>query len=155
LLQPEDRQDGVVIPVTWESVRVSVHVLAATVWLGGQIVLAALVPALRAYGRDVVRAAARRFNLVAWPAYGVLVATGVGNVIATGLGGGAYRPTLVVKVVLVAVSGLAAYLHLRARTPAAIAGFGALSPLAGIGAAVLGVLLGSGGRSETSGTFGQ
>ncbi len=130
------------IPVTWESVRVSVHVLAATVWLGGQIVLAALVPALRSYGRDVVRTAARRFNLVAWPAYGVLVATGVGNVIATGVDGGAYRTTLVVKVVLVALSGLAAYLHLRARTPAAIAVFGALSLLAGIGVAVLGVVLG-------------
>jgi putative copper export protein len=135
-------QDGVVIPMTWESVRVSVHVLAATVWLGGQIVLAALVPALRGYGRDVVRAAARRFNLFAWPAFGVLVATGVGNVIATGLGGGAYRTTLIVKIVLVAVSGLAAFLHQRARTPAALAGFGALSLLAAIGAAVLGVVLG-------------
>jgi putative copper export protein len=133
-----------VIPLTWESVRVTVHVLAATVWIGGQIVLAALVPALRAYGRDVVRAAARRFTLVAWPAYGVLVATGVGNVVATGLGDGAYRSTLVVKIVLVAVSGLAAYLHQRARTPAALAGFGALSLLAAIGAAVLGVLLGTG-----------
>jgi putative copper export protein len=135
-------QDGVVIPMTWESVRVSVHVLAATVWLGGQIVLAALVPALRGYGRDVVRAAARRFNLVAWPAFGVLVATGVENVIATGLGGGAYRTTLIVKIVLVAVSGFAAFLHQRARTPAALAGFGALSLLAAIGAAVLGVVLG-------------
>jgi putative copper export protein len=133
-----------VIPLTWESVRVTVHVLAATVWIGGQIVLAALVPALRAYGRDVVRATARRFTLVAWPAYGVLVATGVGNVVATGLGDGAYRSTLVVKIVLVAVSGLAAYLHQRARTPAALAGFGALSLLAAVGAAVLGVLLGSG-----------
>ena len=100
---------------------------------------------MRAFGHDVVRAAARRFNLVAWPAYGVLVATGVGNVIATGLGEGAYRTTLVVKVVLVAVSGLAAYLHQRAQTPAALAGFGALSLLAAIGAAVLGVLLGSPG----------
>jgi putative copper export protein len=145
LLRGEAGQDGLVIPVTWESVRVSVHVLAATVWIGGQIVLAALVPALRAFGRDVVRAAARRFNLVAWPAYGVLVATGVGNVIATGLGAGAYRTTLVVKIILVAVSGLAAFLHQRARTPTALAGFGALSLLAAIGAAVLGVLLGSGG----------
>jgi len=134
-----------VIPVTWESVRVTVHVLAATVWIGGQIVLGALVPALRAFGRDVVGAAARRFKPGRLARLRVLVGTGGGNVIATGLGEGAYRTTLVVKVVLVAASGLAAYLHQRAQTPAALAGFGALSLLAAIGAAVLGVLLGSPG----------
>jgi len=31
----------------WETIRLFLHVLAATVWVGGQITLAALVPALR------------------------------------------------------------------------------------------------------------
>lgn len=130
------------IPVTGGSVLVVVHVLAATVWVGGQLVLAALVPALRRFGRDVTRAAARRFNVVAWPAFAVLVATGLGNLAAVGWGGGAYRTTLVVKLVLVAVSGLAAFLHLRARTPLGLAVFGALGLLAAVGALVLGVLIG-------------
>lgn len=130
------------IPLTWEALRVSVHVLAATVWVGGQIVLAALVPALRPHGREVTRAAARRFNLVAWPAYAVLVVTGVGNLLAVGGGGGAYRTTLAVKLVLVAVSGLAALLHLRARTARGLAGYGSLTLVSAVGAAVLGVLLG-------------
>ena len=130
------------IPLTVPSALVVVHVLAATVWVGGQIVLAALVPALRGFGRDVTRAAARRFNLVAWPAFAVLVVTGLGNLGGGGLGTGAFRTTLVVKLVLVAVSGLAALLHLRARTPAGLAVWGALGLLTAVGATVLGVLLG-------------
>lgn len=35
------------LPAGWDTVRMFVHVLAATVWVGGQLTLAALVPALR------------------------------------------------------------------------------------------------------------
>jgi putative copper export protein len=66
-----------VLAVSWETVRLFLHVLAATVWVGGQLTLAALVPAFRRLGPDVPRTAARRFNLVAWPAYAVLVLTGL------------------------------------------------------------------------------
>jgi hypothetical protein len=52
------------------------------VWVGGQITLAALVPVLRRLGAEIPRAAARRFNQVAWPAFAVLILTGVWNVIA-------------------------------------------------------------------------
>lgn len=134
--------DAGMAPLTWEALRVIVHVLAATVWVGGQIVLAALVPALRTHGREVTRAAARRFNLVAWPAYALLVVTGVGNVIAAGGGGGAYRTTLVVKVALVALSGIAAVLHLRAHSGPGLAVWGGITLVSAVGAAVLGVLLG-------------
>ena len=57
------------IAVSWDTVRLFLHVLAATIWVGGQLTLAALVPALRGFGREVTREAARRFNLVAWPAF--------------------------------------------------------------------------------------
>jgi putative copper export protein len=50
--------------------------------VGGQITLAALVPVLRRLGAEIPRAAARRFNQVAWPAFAVLILTGVWNVIA-------------------------------------------------------------------------
>src|SRR4051812_48787197 len=42
-----------VMPVDLDTVRLFLHVLAATVWVGGQLVLAALVPALRATGSDI------------------------------------------------------------------------------------------------------
>jgi hypothetical protein len=37
-----------VLPITWSTVRLFVHVVAATVWIGGQLTVAALVPGLRA-----------------------------------------------------------------------------------------------------------
>jgi putative copper export protein len=50
-----------VLAVSWDSVRLFLHVLAATVWVGGQLTLAALVPLLRRLGPEVPRAAASRF----------------------------------------------------------------------------------------------
>ena len=44
-----------------ETVRLFLHVLAATVWVGGQITLAALVPALRGTAEGVTAVAAERF----------------------------------------------------------------------------------------------
>jgi putative copper export protein len=130
-----------VLPLTWTTLVLILHVLAATVWVGGQIVLAGLVPALRGFGREVTVAAARRFNVVAWPAYAVLVVTGAVNLAAGGAGSEPYRVTLVVKLVLAALSGLTAWLHLRARRPAGLAVFGALTLLTAVGAAALGVQL--------------
>ena len=125
-----------------ETIRLFLHVLAATVWVGGQITLAVLVPALRGASPQAPRAAARAFSRVAWPAFGVLVLTGVWNVAAHPSADGAYRTTLVVKVAVVALSGVAALAHARARTRPAIAAFGALTGLTALAALFLGVLLG-------------
>lgn len=55
------------------------HVLAASVWVGGMLTVAALVPLLRKSGveRPVIQAAARRFGAVAWMAISVSAVTGV------------------------------------------------------------------------------
>lgn len=130
------------LAVHWDTVRLFLHVLAAAVWVGGQITLAALVPALRAAGAEVPRTAARRFNQVAWPAFAVLVATGVWNVIAeSDKISGSYQTTLMVKLVLVVVSGATAFLHTRARSAAGLAVFGALTGLSALAALFVGVLL--------------
>lgn len=129
------------LPVTWQTIRLFLHVLAATVWVGGQLTLAALVPALRGYDREVTRAAARRFGQVGWPAFAVLVATGVWNVLAVPPSSGAYRTTLVVKLVAVALSGVTAFLHTRARSRAGLAVFGALAGITALAALFLGILL--------------
>ena len=123
------------------SVRLFLHVLAATVWVGGQITLAALVPALRAAGSEVPKAAARAFNRVAWPAFGVLIVTGVWNVIAEGDKGAAYEHTLMLKYLLVLASGLTAFLHARATSRRAMAAFGALTGLTALAALFVGILL--------------
>lgn len=126
----------------WDTVRLFLHVLAATVWVGGQLTLAALVPALRALGPDIPRRAARRFATVAWPAYGVLVVTGVWNILAErDVLTGAARTTLVVKLVVVAASGGTAWLHARARSTVGLAMYGALTGFTALAALFLGILL--------------
>jgi len=130
------------LSVSWDTIRLFLHVLAATVWVGGQITLAALVPVLRRRGAEIPRAAARRFNQVAWPAFGVLIVTGIWNIAAVRSQiHGSYRTTLIVKLVVVAISGVAALLHARARTPAGQAVFGALTGLSALAALFLGVML--------------
>jgi putative copper export protein len=138
---PGDWQGWRVKPVDLETVRLFLHVLAATVWVGGQITLAALVPALRAAGGDVPRAAANAFNRVAWPAFAVLVLTGVWNMVAEGDKGSSYQHTLVLKLVLVAASGLTALIHARATSRTTMAVFGALTGLTALATLFVGIML--------------
>ncbi len=130
------------LSVSWDTIRLFLHVLAATIWVGGQLTLAAVVPVLRRLGAELPRAAARRFNQVAWPAFGVLVVTGIWNMIAVRSQlTGSYRVTLIVKLVVVLISGVTAALHARSRSTAGLAIFGALTGLSALAALFLGVLL--------------
>ena len=130
------------LTVTWTTVRLFLHVLAASVWVGGQITLAGLVPGLRNLARDAPRAAARRFNLIAWPAFGVLVVTGIWNVaVEKPQFGTAYMNTLIVKIIVVAISGITAFVHTKARSRTALAVFGALTAVSALLAMFLGILL--------------
>ena len=52
---------------TLDTIRLGLHVLAATVWVGGQFVLAGLVPTLRSLGPDAPRAAAQPITAVFGP----------------------------------------------------------------------------------------
>jgi len=130
------------LPVSWDTVRLFLHVLAATVWVGGQLTLAALVPALRRFGAEIPRAAARRFNQVAWPTFAVLIATGIWNVIAVRSQiSGSYQATLIVKLIVVAISGVTAALHSRARSTAGQAVFGTLTGISALAALFIGIML--------------
>ena len=132
-----------VLPVSWATVRVFIHVLAATVWVGGQLTLAGLVPGLRALAPDAPRTVARRFNRIAWPAYGILVATGIWNVLEISPDWDSdYGRTVMVKILVVVASGASALLHTRARTRRGLAVFGAASGLTALTALFIGVQLG-------------
>lgn len=126
--------------LTLEDIRLFLHVVSATIWVGGQLTLVALVPVLRGVGADIPKIAARRFAQVAWPAFGVLVATGVWNMIAEKdelVGDKAV--TLRVKMVFVVVSGVAAFLHARATSKKAIAISGSLTGVSALIALFFGV----------------
>jgi putative copper export protein len=131
-----------VLPVTTATIRLFLHVLAATVWVGGQLTLAGLVPGLRRLSTDAPRIAARNFNRLAWPAFGILVATGVWNIVAIKpTWDSDYGRTLVAKIAVVAVSGLTAFAHAQSRSQTRLAVFGALTALSALGALFLGILL--------------
>ena len=57
-----------------DTLRLTLHVLAATVWVGGQIVMMGLVGPARSLGGDATKVLARAFARMAWPAFLVLVA---------------------------------------------------------------------------------
>jgi putative copper export protein len=132
-----------VLPVTAAQVRLFLHVLAATVWVGGMLTLAGLLPTVRALGEDAPRAVARAFNRLAWPAFAVLVLTGIWNVVEVDIGDRTteYQVTLFVKLIVVAISGTSAALHLRATSKAGLAIGGALSGASAIAAVFLGIQL--------------
>jgi len=126
----------------WELLRLFLHITAATIWVGGQLVLAALVPSLRGASPQAPAIAARAFARIAWPAVVVLIATGAWNAWAVQDElHDSYAVLFASKLVAVALSGLTAWLHARATTPAARGGFGAATAAFALLAVLLGVQL--------------
>lgn len=133
------------LPIDIAAVRMFLHVLAATVWVGGQLTLVGLLPVLRAAGGDTPRRAARAFSRLAWPAFAVLVATGIWNVAAVDVAdaGDDYTVTLALKVGLVTASMLGTVVHIRTERRSLLAIGGGVGLLAALAALFLGVLLSS------------
>jgi putative copper export protein len=128
---------------TW---RLFLHVLSASVWVGGQIALAGVVPAIRRAAPEATKPVARAFARVAWPAFAVVVVTGLWNlaevdVADTSTG---YQITLLIKIALAIASGAAAAAHTVGRSRAALAVGGAVGLLAALGAMFCGYLLTTG-----------
>ena len=131
---------------TIDTFRLFLHVLAASVWVGGQIVLAGLVPSLRRAHPESTAVAARAFVWVAWPAFAVVVITGLWNLteIAVSNTTTTYQITLFVKITLAIASGAAAAVHQVGRSRLALVVGGAIGLLAALGAMFCGYLLNTG-----------
>ncbi len=125
------------------AVRLSLHVLGATVWVGGQITVLGLLPTVRSLGEGAPKAVARSLARLLWPAYALLVVTGVWNIEADhpGRQPAAWVAVLGVKIGVVALAGLATWLHSHTTSRRAVALWGALAGLSSVAALVLGVLL--------------
>jgi putative copper export protein len=148
-----------VLNVSGATLILWLHVIAACVWIGGQVTIAMLIPRLRGHG-VLASVVGRRYQLVAWPAFGVLVVTGIVNVGNAGLSwsrllDSAAGRTLAVKLGLVALSGLAAGVHAFLQVPASVttpparppwasATLGSVSLVAAVIAALYGVAIANG-----------
>jgi putative copper export protein len=126
-----------------DTVRLTLHVLAATIWVGGQIVMAGLVGPARTVGGDTPQVLARAFARIAWPAYLVLLATGIWNVTAVHYSSqdSAWKAVLMAKIVVVVLAGVGAFVHQRATSKAQLALWGSVGGLASVAALVMGILL--------------
>ena len=125
-----------------DGIRLTLHVLAAAVWVGGQLTLAGLVPTARVLGDDAPARLGRAFSRFSWPAFAVLIATGAWNAAAVSKGQPrAWQIVFGFKMAVVVLAGVAAFLHTRSRSRSALAVWGALTGIASVAALVLGVFL--------------
>ncbi len=125
------------------TIRLGLHVLGAAVWVGGQLVLVGLLPSARRMQAEGPRALARAFARMAWPAYAVLVATGIWNITALhpSQQGTAWKAVLGVKLAVVLVAGVASFAHTRATARAWVAIWGSVAGLGSVAALFMGILL--------------
>ena len=134
------------LPIGSDTIRLFLHVLGATVWVGGQITLAALVPTVRALGEGATATVARQFERVAWPAFALVVITGTWNLVEIDIVDATteYQVTVLVKLFVVAASGLGAAAHRASKSTAVLAAGGAAAAGGALIALFLGVLLRTG-----------
>ena len=132
---------------TASTVRLFLHVMAATIWVGVQFALAGVVPVLRRQAPDTTKAVARAFAKVAWPAFAVLVITGIWNLVEIDITdtSTAYQATVFAKVALAMIAAAAVAVHSIGTSKLALALGGAIGALASVAALFLGVLLRTGG----------
>lgn len=125
------------------TVRLGLHVLAATVWVGGQIVLVGMLPSARRLPGDATRVLANAFARLAWPAYAVLLVTGIWNVSTFDLArqSNAWKAVLAAKVAVVLLAGGASLAHSRATSRSGLAVWGAIAGLSSVVALFMGILL--------------
>jgi putative copper export protein len=131
---------------TADSIRLFLHVLAASVWVGGQIVLGGLVPKLRQVAPESLKVAANAFARIAWPAFAVVVVTGMWNILDITVGDMSteYQVSLFVHVLLAMAAAMFVVIHSVGQTKLALALGGALGLLTSLGAMFVGVLLQTG-----------
>jgi putative copper export protein len=126
-----------------DALRLSLHVVAAAVWVGGQIVMVGLVGPARSISPAAPKTLARAFARVSWPAYGVLLLTGIWNVTAVHPANKttAFQVVLGVKIAVALLAGVAAFAHGRATSRQSLAVWGSVSGILSVAALVLGVVL--------------
>ena len=128
---------------TLGSLRTYLHILAVCVWLGGQVVLAGVVPKLRKTNPEVLSNIAKGYATIAWPAMILIVVTGAWGLaeIDSSNQSSAYLVTLGIKMLLVAAAVIATLIHSKGTTKIAKGLGGAIGLLSTLFAAYCGVLL--------------
>lgn len=131
------------ISPTIDSLRTFLHLLAVAVWLGGQIVLAGIVPALRKVAPTSLPVVAQQFARLAWPAMIIVIFTGVwgiGSINVTDRDS-EYLATFAIKMAFVGLAIASTIVHSVGTSKAAKGIGGAVGLLTSLLAAYGGVLM--------------
>lgn len=131
------------ISPTLDSIRVFLHLLGVAVWIGGQIVLAGIVPSLRTVAPQAMKTVAQGFARIAWPAFIVVVFTGMWGLANTDMSteSSEYMVTFGLKMLFVGIAVIATLIHSNGTSKAAKGIGGAASLLTSLLAAFAGVLM--------------
>lgn len=127
--------------MTIDTIRIFVHILSASIWVGGQFVLANVVSGLRRDHRDALPVVARAFARIAWPAFALTVVTGVWSLLSLEALDSSAQIALALKIVAVAVSGSAAAAHSLSSSRLVKGLGGALGSIAAVIAMLLAVVV--------------
>ncbi len=130
--------------ISADTIRIFLHVVGVTVWVGGQVVMLALLPVLRSAGVEGLPSkAAQAFQKVAWPAFGLAFVTGIWNIFAVDMTNAStgYSMVFGIKFLLVLISGAAAFAHARTTKASIRAMTGALGFLTAVIAMFLGFVM--------------
>ena len=136
-----------------DALRSFLHLLSVTVWVGGQIVVAGLVPLLRKLDRSaapvpegeksITQQAAHRFGRISWPFFALAIITGLwslGEIAANDEWASSeflWKTMFLVKLALVAASGVGAWLHTRAQRAPERALFASVASLSALAALLI------------------
>ena len=132
-----------------DALRSFLHLLGVTVWVGGQIVVAGLIPLLRKIDRSAgpvadgemsaTQQAAHRFGRIAWPFFALAIITGLWSIgeIEWSASTGGWKTLFFVKMALVAASGVGAWLHARAQRAPERALFASVASLSALAALLI------------------
>ncbi len=145
MLSDNKKAPQLMISPTLDSLRIFLHLLAAAVWVGGQIVLGGLVPKLRKSHPEALTTTAQAFARIAWPAFAVLVITGFWNIFNTDITAldTSYQVTLGIKIILVAIGAIATVAHSASPDKRVKAIGGAIGLLSSLVIFYFGILLSS------------
>ncbi len=128
---------------TAETFRLFLHVISAAIWVGGQFVVAGIVPGMRRAHPEALKTLAQGFARVAWPAFGVLVITGMWSLMDIDITtmSSAFQTTVLLKIAFAVIAGIAAAIHAGGKSKAALAIGGALGAVFSVAALFLGLLI--------------
>lgn len=131
------------ISPTLDSLRIFLHLMGVAIWVGGQIVLAGLVPRVRGVAPQAMKPMANGFARIAWPAMVVIVFTGAWGMASADVAdqGTEYMITFSLKMLMIGLAIAATIVHSTGTTKMAKGLGGAIGLLTSLLAAYAGVLL--------------